>query len=126
VVGERTYECAHTFCNPAMSEIVHKETRLLTHVAIPADTFAIDLPRVLKFSYAYTCRNASWSLRIGAEYMMQWSLKVAVIIGPHIQRIRTMFWAKLTWCCQDDSRVEREERNNRCIIQNDCIFFQQE
>ena len=85
VVGERTYECANTLCNPAMPEIVHNETRLLTNAAILADTLAIDLSRVLAFTYAYACLNASWSLRIGAEDMVQWSLKVAVIIEPHIE-----------------------------------------
>lgn len=85
VVGERTYDCANTLCNPAMPEIVHNETRLLTNAAILADTLAIDLSRVLAFTYAYACLNASWwSLRIGAEDLVQWSLNVAVIIEPHI------------------------------------------
>lgn len=84
VVGERTYDCANTLCNPPMTEIVHNETRLLTNAAILADTLAIDLSRVLAFTYAYACLNASQSLRIGAEDMMDWSLKVAMIIEPHI------------------------------------------
>jgi streptomycin 6-kinase len=90
VVGERTYDCANTLCNPAMPEIVHNETRLLTNAAILADTLAIDLSRVLAFTYAYACLNASWwLLRIGmdtiAEDIVQWHLKVAVIIEPHIE-----------------------------------------
>lgn len=84
VVGERTYDCANTLCNPPMTEIVHNETRLLATAAILADTLAIDLSRVLAFTYAYACLNASQSLRIGAEDMMDWSLKVAMIIEPHI------------------------------------------
>lgn len=86
VVGERTYDCANTLCNPVIPEIVHNETRLLTNAAILADTLAIDLSRVLAFTYAYACLNASWwSLHIGAEDIVQWALKVAVIIEPHIE-----------------------------------------
>ncbi len=84
VVGERTYDCANTLCNPAMPELVHNETRLLANAAILADTLAIDLPRLLAFTYAYACLNASWQLRIGAEDIVQWSLNVAMIIEPHI------------------------------------------
>jgi streptomycin 6-kinase len=87
VFGERTYDCANTLCNPAIPELVHNETRLLTSAAILAETLAIDLSRVLAFTYAYACLNASWSLRIGAEEMMQWSIKVAGIIEPHIERL---------------------------------------
>ena len=43
LVGERTYDCANTLCNPAMAELVHNETRLLTNAAILADTLALDL-----------------------------------------------------------------------------------
>ncbi len=87
VVGERTYDCANTLCNPAMPELVHNETRLLTNAAILADALALNLSRVLAFTYAYACLNASWSLRIGAEDMVQWALKVAAIIEPHIDRL---------------------------------------
>jgi streptomycin 6-kinase len=87
VLGERTYDCANTLCNPAMPEIVHNETRLLDNAAILADMLALDLPRVLAFTYAYACLNASWSLRIGAEDMIQWALNVAVIIEPHLERL---------------------------------------
>jgi streptomycin 6-kinase len=85
LIGERTYDCANTLCNPPMPELVHNETRLLTNAAILADTLAIDLSRVLAFTYAYACLNASQCLRIGAEDMVQWSLNVAVIIEPHIE-----------------------------------------
>ena len=91
VVGERTYDCANTLCNPVMPELVHNETRLLTNAAILADALALDLSRVLAFTYAYACLNASWwLLRIGtegAEDIVQWHLKVAVIIEPHIERL---------------------------------------
>ena len=89
LVGERTYDCANTLCNPVMPELVHNETRLLTNAAILADTLALDLLRVLAFTYAYACLNASWwSLRIGtegAEDIVQWHLNVAVIIEPHVK-----------------------------------------
>jgi streptomycin 6-kinase len=86
VVGERTYDCANTLCNPVMPELVHNETRLLTNAAILADTLALDLSRVLAFTYAYACLNASWwSLGIDVDGIVQWFLKVAVIIEPHIE-----------------------------------------
>ena len=40
--------------------LVHNESRLLTNAAILADLLAIDLSRVLAFTYAYACLNASW------------------------------------------------------------------
>lgn len=84
LVGERTYDCANTLCNPAMPELVHNETRLLTNAEILADALAIELSRVLEFTYAYACLNASQCLRIGDEEMVQWSLNVAMIIEPHV------------------------------------------
>jgi streptomycin 6-kinase len=88
VVGERTYDCANTLCNPVMPELVHNETRLLTNAAILADTLAIELPRVLAFTYIYACLNASWWSRRGdGEAIIQWSLKVAEIIEPHLKPV---------------------------------------
>jgi streptomycin 6-kinase len=84
VVGERTYDCANTLCNPPIPAIAHNETRLLNNAAILADMLALDLRRVLEFTYAYACLNASWNLRIGAEEIVQWFLKVARIIEPHL------------------------------------------
>lgn len=86
VVGERTYDCANTLCNPFpySSGLVHDETRLLTNAAILADALKIKLPRVLAFTYAYACLSASWSLSIGAEDAAQWALDVAAIVEPHI------------------------------------------
>ncbi len=85
VLGERTYDCANTLCNPAMPELVHNETRLLSNAAILADTLALDLSRVLAFTYAYACLNASWwSENAGAQDMVQWSLEIAAIVEPHI------------------------------------------
>jgi streptomycin 6-kinase len=90
LAGERTYDCANTLCNPVMPELVHNEKRLLTNAAILADTLEIDLSRVLAFTYAYACLNASqWVLRVGvddvAEEFIQWHLNVAEIIELHIE-----------------------------------------
>ena len=89
LIGDRTYDCANTLCNPVMPELVHNETRLLTNAAILADTLALDLSRVLVFTYAYACLNASWWLpdieTKGAEEIVHWHLKIAVMIEPHIR-----------------------------------------
>lgn len=88
VVGERTYDCANTLCNPVMPELVHNETRLLTHAAILTDMLALDLSRVLAFTYAYVCLNASWWSLLtdmaGAADIVPWHLKVAALIEPHL------------------------------------------
>jgi len=89
LIGERTYDCANTLCNPVMPELVHNEARLLTNAAILADALQLDCQRVLAYTYAYACLNASWwSLTSDTEYaedIVQWSLKVAMIIEPHIE-----------------------------------------
>lgn len=89
LIGERTYDCANTLCNPVIPELVHNQTRLLTNAAILADTLALDLSRLLAFTYAYACLNASWWLpRIysqDAEDIVCWHLKIAGMIEPHIQ-----------------------------------------
>jgi streptomycin 6-kinase len=86
IMGERTYDCANTLCNPVMPELVHNEARLLANAAILSEMLAIDLSRILAFTYAYACLSASWSLRIGAEDLVQWALKIAAIVEPHIKR----------------------------------------
>jgi streptomycin 6-kinase len=89
LVGERTYDCANALCNPAVPELAHNETRLLSNAAIFADALALDLSRVLAFTYAYACLNASqWLPRIhtdGAEEIVQWFLKIAAIVEPHVK-----------------------------------------
>lgn len=88
LLGERTYDCANTLCNPGMPELVHNEARLLTNAAILADTLAIELPRLLAFTYAYTCLNASsWAQRSDGDDIVQWFLKVAMIIEPHLEPV---------------------------------------
>lgn len=90
LIGERTYDCANTLCNPVMPELVHNETRLLANAAILADALALDLSRILAFTYVYACLNASWWLpRIHtkiAEDIVQWHLKIAEMIEPHVRR----------------------------------------
>ena len=85
LVGERTYDCANTLCNPVMPELVHNETRLLTNAAILADMLALDPWRVLAFTYAYACLNASRWLPLRGDDIVQWHLNVAAIIEPHIE-----------------------------------------
>jgi streptomycin 6-kinase len=62
LVGERTYDCANTLCNPMPD--CHNEAPL-TNAAILAD-ISLDLSRVLAFTYAYACLNASWWVMAGA------------------------------------------------------------
>lgn len=88
LVGERTYDCANTLCNPVMPELVHNETRLLTHAAILADRLSLDPWRVLAFTYAFACLNASWWLELGGPDIVQWALNVAMIIEPHLKLSR--------------------------------------
>ena len=88
LLGERTYDCANTLCNPGMPALVHNEARLLTNAAILADTLAIELPRLLAFTYAYACLNASsWAQRSDGDAIVQWFLKVAMIIEPHLEPV---------------------------------------
>jgi streptomycin 6-kinase len=89
LVGERTYDCANTLCNPVKPELVHNETRLLTSATILADALSLDLWRVLAFTYAYACLNASWWLELGGSDMVQWHLNVATIIEPHLELSQT-------------------------------------
>jgi streptomycin 6-kinase len=84
LVGERTYDCANALCNPARPELVHDQTRLLTHAALLADLLALDRGRVLAFTYAWACLNASFWLPLGGSDIVRWFLKVAEIIEPHL------------------------------------------
>lgn len=85
LVGERTYDCANALCNPARPDLVHDETRLLTSAAIFADALALDPWRVLAFTYAWSCLNASWWLPLGGTDIVRWYLKVAEVIEPHLE-----------------------------------------
>lgn len=89
LVGERTYDCANTLCNPVMPELVHNETRLLKNAGILADALGLALWRVLAFTYVYACLNACWWTRLrhmeNADAIVQWHLKVARMIESHIE-----------------------------------------
>lgn len=89
LLGERTYDCVNTLCNPVITELVHNETRLLTNAAILADILKLDLQRILAFTFTYACLNASWWLlpknSPEADSIVDWHLKVANIIEPHLK-----------------------------------------
>jgi streptomycin 6-kinase len=86
LVGERTYDCANALCNPAMPDLVHNEARLLGNAAVLADLLGLDPWRVLAFTYAFACLNASRWLPLGGDDIVRWFLTVAMIIEPHIER----------------------------------------
>lgn len=85
LVGERTYDCANTLCNPAMPELVHDETRLLANATVLADALGLELARLLAFTYAYACLNASkWLSQPDGDEVINWFLTVATIVEPHV------------------------------------------
>ncbi len=90
VLGERTYDCANTLCNPFTGQerfdpLVHDEARLLRNAGILSAELGIDLPRMLAYTYAYACLSASWSLSdSGGDNPGEWALNIARIIEPHL------------------------------------------
>lgn len=86
LVGERTYDCANALCNPGITELVHNEARLLRNAAILADQLDLDLWRVLAFTYAYACLNASQWLPHGGTDIIRWYLRVATLVEPHLKQ----------------------------------------
>lgn len=89
LIGERTYDCCNTLCNPFLGtprhdNLVHNEQRLLTNAAILSDALGIELPRLLAFAFAYACLSASWSLSISDDDVVVWMLEIAQIIEPHL------------------------------------------
>ena len=84
-MGERTYDCANTLCNPGLREVVHNETRLLATAALLADLLGLEAARVLAFTYAYACLNASRWLQRGGHAIVPWMLAVAELIEPHLE-----------------------------------------
>lgn len=88
LVGERTYDCANTLCNPfrgqpRYDELVHDERRLLTNAGILSEALEIELERVLQFTFAYACLSAAWSLTTHDSDAAQWALNVATLLDPH-------------------------------------------
>lgn len=89
LMGERTYDCCNTLCNPFLGtprhdDRVHNEKRLLTNAAILSQALGIELPRLLAFAFAYACLSASWSLSIDDDDVAVWMLEIAQIVEPHV------------------------------------------
>ncbi len=85
LLGERTYDCANSLCNPGMPDLVHNETRLLRNASILSEELGLELPRILAFTYAWCCLNSSWwSALSGGDEIVNWFLKVARIVEPHL------------------------------------------
>jgi streptomycin 6-kinase len=78
LVGERTYDCANTFCNPPIPGVVQNENRLLTTAGILAEELKLNYQRLLDYAFAYACLSASWSFHRGGEEVV-WALGVAEI-----------------------------------------------
>ena len=85
LLGERTYDCANALCNPVLPELVFDPARLLRNASILAERLDLKLPRVLAFTYAYACLNASWWLKLGGAEIVRWSLNVAAIVEPYLE-----------------------------------------
>ncbi|MCC7205939.1 MAG: phosphotransferase [Anaerolineae bacterium] len=85
LVGERTYDCANTLCNPyPLTALVHNEARLMRNAAILASALDLELARLLAYAFAYMCLSASWFLDDGSSDGARWALGVAALIEPHI------------------------------------------
>lgn len=90
VVGERTYDCANTLCNPFRGQRgydprVHDEARLLRNAGILADELGIARSRVLAYTYAYSCLSAAWSMEDDAHRdEAEWALNIARIVEQHL------------------------------------------
>jgi streptomycin 6-kinase len=90
LVGELTYDCCNTLCNPYLGQpihdpLVHSEQRLLSNAGILADELGIDPDRLLAFAFAYACLSASWSLSINDGDVAEWMLGIAEIAEPHVK-----------------------------------------
>ncbi len=86
LVGERTYDCANTLCNPwhpRYDELVHDGSRLLTNARILSDALEIEVERVLEFTFAYACLSATWSLTNRDGEAARWALGVAALLESH-------------------------------------------
>lgn len=91
LVGERTYDCANTLCNPfrgtpRYDPLVHDGARLLRNAEILGRELHIALDRVLAYTYAYACLSATWSLNIGDGDAAAWALAIAEIVEPQLPR----------------------------------------
>jgi streptomycin 6-kinase len=89
LVGERTYDCANTLCNPFRGQprqdpLVHDERRLLSAAGTLADALEIDRTRVLQFTFTYACLGASWALNMHDNAAAEWALNVGALCAPSI------------------------------------------
>ncbi|MCB0043145.1 MAG: hypothetical protein KDE23_25835, partial [Caldilinea sp.] len=73
---------ANALCNPVLPGLVFDPARLLRNASILAESLDLELPRVLAFTYAYACLNASWWSGLGDAAILQWSLDVAALVEP--------------------------------------------
>jgi streptomycin 6-kinase len=81
LVGERTYDCVNALCNPAMTELAHNKKRLLRNAEIFVNDLDLEKQRILDFTFAYCCLNASqWIGRMNGEKFINWYLKIARMI----------------------------------------------
>ena len=90
LVGERTYDCCNTLCNPYLGiprhdDRVHNEPRLLRNAGILADGLGIDRARVLAFTFAYACLNAIQWWNLQNDDVVAWTLGIAQIVEPHVK-----------------------------------------
>lgn len=85
LVGERTFDCVSALCNPAIPELAQNKKRLLRNTEIFAVDLELEKERVLDFTFAYCCLNASqWIGRDGGEKYINRYLKIAGIIEDFI------------------------------------------
>ncbi len=84
--GERTYDTANTLCNLIYrGSQIDNEARLLKSAEILADRLAIDLNRLLAFTFVYACLSASWSLGDATDQDVSSTLEIAAMIEPHLK-----------------------------------------
>jgi streptomycin 6-kinase len=89
LVGERTYDCANTLCNPfrgqpRYDQLVHDGRRLRNAASILADTLDINLTRIVEFTFVSACLSASWALAAHDEDREQWALNVGALCASSI------------------------------------------
>ncbi|MGJ3238844.1 MAG: aminoglycoside phosphotransferase family protein [Anaerolineae bacterium] len=85
LIGERTYDCANTLCNPMHHyPPVYHEARLLRQAWILADVLDMDYLRLLQFTFAYACLSASWFLQSDDTQHAQQTLRIAQLLVHHL------------------------------------------
>jgi streptomycin 6-kinase len=78
IIGERTYDTANTLCNLLWrTDSLTNKALLSQHAELMARHLHIELPRLLAFTFAYSCLSASWSMDDGTQEDAQDALAVA-------------------------------------------------